>query len=453
MARTIPLALLGSIPLASCIAPYTHQAARTFYRDYDCGNAVAAETLSGHYQVTGCGQVATYDCNDDGCSIYVEAVSSSSSQAPALDKKDLQRRREHTTLLSSDIRMETTDGKAVLLLEMRLDRSSYLQLSALPEERSDLLQIKVVRRETAEAAAGCKLEFLLDEQRRELPRTATVRDGYVLSQRIQVGSNFMNDLAVASKISFRACQQRWSLNGYQVQLVHDYLDRIEQEHAWKGKPNAARSAGLVPPSGGWPEWKSADSPPPAWGTQTAALDATTLFKTLSVSVFQVEAKRADSTSQGSAVAISATELLTNCHVLADARKIAIKQGKSEWPARIARADPASDRCVLAAPEAKLTPIASIRPYHALEVGETVYTLGSPVGLELTLSSGIISGRREEDFQSYIQTTAAISPGSSGGGLFDARGNLIGITTLALVGRERLNQALNFAIPADAFWQK
>lgn len=52
----------------------------------------------------------------------------------------------------------------------------------------------------------------------------------------------------------------------------------------------------------------------------------------------------------------------------------------------------------------------------------------------------------------MQTTAPISPGSSGGGLFDARGNLVGITTLVLVGREHMNQALNFAIPADAFWQ-
>jgi serine protease Do len=87
------------------------------------------------------------------------------------------------------------------------------------------------------------------------------------------------------------------------------------------------------------------------------------------------------------------------------------------------------------------------------VGEPVYTLGSPVGLELTLANGILSGRREEGGRAYIQTTAPISPGSSGGGLFDAHGNLIGITTLAIVGKEHLNQSLNFAIPADSFWQK
>jgi S1-C subfamily serine protease len=52
----------------------------------------------------------------------------------------------------------------------------------------------------------------------------------------------------------------------------------------------------------------------------------------------------------------------------------------------------------------------------------------------------------------MQTTAPISPGSSGGGLFDSRGNLVGVTNLSLVGRQGLNQSLNFAIPADSFWQ-
>jgi S1-C subfamily serine protease len=97
-------------------------------------------------------------------------------------------------------------------------------------------------------------------------------------------------------------------------------------------------------------------------------------------------------------------------------------------------------------------VAGVRTYDSLEVGEPVYTLGAPVGLELTLSNGIISGRREEQGRHFVQTTAPISPGSSGGGLFDARGNLVGVTTLVLVGREHLNQALNFAIAADAFWQ-
>lgn len=107
-------------------------------------------------------------------------------------------------------------------------------------------------------------------------------------------------------------------------------------------------------------------------------------------------------------------------------------------------------CVITAAGVALPPVAGVRTYDSLQVGEAAYTLGSPVGLELTLSDGIVSGVRDEDGLHYVQTTAPISPGSSGCGLFDARGNLIGITTLVLVGREHLNQSLNFAIPADAF---
>lgn len=76
----------------------------------------------------------------------------------------------------------------------------------------------------------------------------------------------------------------------------------------------------------------------------------------------------------------------------------------------------------------------------------MFAIGAPRGLELTLSNGIISQLRVEknDVLPMIQTTAAISPGSSGGGLFDLRGNLIGLTTSQLKDA----QSLNFAIPVD-----
>ena len=57
-------------------------------------------------------------------------------------------------------------------------------------------------------------------------------------------------------------------------------------------------------------------------------------------------------------------------------------------------------------------------------------------------------KRVIDVRRYLQTTAAISPGSSGGGLFDASGNLVGITTMTLRG----TQNINFAIPAEDFWK-
>src|ERR1700690_1762199 len=81
---------------------------------------------------------------------------------------------------------------------------------------------------------------------------------------------------------------------------------------------------------------------------------------------------------------------------------------------------------------------------ALRIGERVYAVGSPHGLERSISEGLVSGLPGAAPDTIIQTTAAISHGSSGGGLFDSSGVLIGITTLFL----KDGQSLNFAVPAD-----
>ena len=77
-------------------------------------------------------------------------------------------------------------------------------------------------------------------------------------------------------------------------------------------------------------------------------------------------------------------------------------------------------------------------------GQTVFAIGSPQGLDLSISEGIVSSVRESRLGPLIQTTAAISPGSSGGGLFNVSGQLIGITTF----QSKTGQNLNFAVPAD-----
>lgn len=176
-----------------------------------------------------------------------------------------------------------------------------------------------------------------------------------------------------------------------------------------------------------------------------------LFERLAPSVLRVECKRPDGVAQGSAVVVAPTLALTNCHVLERATSIVVAQGTQQWPAVLEQSDAAKDRCILKVTNANLTPINGVRPFADLKVGESVYTLGTPSGLELTMADGLLSGRREEGGVRYVQTSAPISPGSSGGGLFDAHGNLVGITTLALIGSKNLNQSLNFAIAAESFW--
>src|SRR5439155_9860037 len=90
----------------------------------------------------------------------------------------------------------------------------------------------------------------------------------------------------------------------------------------------------------------------------------------------------------------------------------------------------------------------VRAFGDLAVGEHVFAIGAPRGLERTLSEGLLSGLRHQPGRNLVQTSAAISPGSSGGGLFDERGNLIGITTMQLIG---VAQNLNFAVAAGDYW--
>lgn len=81
----------------------------------------------------------------------------------------------------------------------------------------------------------------------------------------------------------------------------------------------------------------------------------------------------------------------------------------------------------------------------MQVGEPVVAIGNPYGWENTISDGLISGIREIEDLKLLQITTPISPGSSGGALFNMKGEVIGITT---IGSEWGAQNLNFAIPIN-----
>jgi S1-C subfamily serine protease len=359
-------------------------------------------------------------------------------------------RNRETPRLRSEVEVSDTSEGAVMVLELAVGKRALLRLTAIPEKRSDLVQLKLIRFEGAKKPDSCELDFMLNGQVIKMPKAVETRNKEVVSHRIQIGRELIGELSIVGKLAMRVCRERYSLSPEQVARVREFMERFQEEMAWKAPPRDGITAGMAAPTGGWPAWQASGSAPPA--VTGAALDGRALFKKLSASVFRLEATLAEGTSQGSAVAISPNELVTNCHVVRGAIKLVLRQEKQEWPASVVRADPATDRCIVMAPGQSFAPVAGVRNYDSLEVGELVYTLGAPVGLELTLASGILSGRRQEDGRPFVQTSAPISPGSSGGGLFDARGNLVGVTTLVLAGRERLNQALNFAIPADSFWQ-
>lgn len=185
------------------------------------------------------------------------------------------------------------------------------------------------------------------------------------------------------------------------------------------------------------------------------LSAEEVFRKVESSVFVVLATqsmaeaRVRNITQGSAIAVSDHLLLTNCHVVKDRPMIKLVQKDKRGTAKLVAADDATDRCVLSTKNISLSPVGGVRTLNSLAVGERVFAVGAPLSLELTLSDGLISAIRNKAGRNLVQTSAAVSPGSSGGGLFDERGNLVGITTLASISGA---QNLNFAIAAADWWQ-
>ena len=145
---------------------------------------------------------------------------------------------------------------------------------------------------------------------------------------------------------------------------------------------------------------------------------------------------------GSGVLLPSGRVATNCHVVNRGASYQVGQGKQLVSAFLYAEDRKKDICVLAGKRIHGKP-AQLGKAADLKVGDTVYAVGAPYGLERSLSAGIVAQLRGGP-PPLIQTTAAISPGSSGGGLFDREGRLVGLTTFNLKG----GQSLNFAMPVE-----
>lgn len=149
-------------------------------------------------------------------------------------------------------------------------------------------------------------------------------------------------------------------------------------------------------------------------------------------------------------------IVTNFHVIEKADRATVTLGdQSTWNASIVGYAPEKDLAVLKidAPVEKLKPIAIGRSTE-LRVGQFVYAIGNPFGLDQTLTTGIISalGREIESragipIRDVIQSDAAINPGNSGGPLLDSSGRLIGVNT-AIYSPSGASAGIGFSIPVD-----
>ncbi|OGQ87013.1 MAG: hypothetical protein A2512_06405 [Deltaproteobacteria bacterium RIFOXYD12_FULL_56_24] len=179
--------------------------------------------------------------------------------------------------------------------------------------------------------------------------------------------------------------------------------------------------------------------------QTQARNASDIFEAVSPSLVVVKAfdAKGSNLTQGSGIALSLDEIITNCHVLGDGQSYQIVYRDQTYSANLKYSDWERDVCALSANGLKAKPVV-LGGTNKLKVGQRVYVVGAPRGLELTLSDGLISNLRSVEGGQYLQITAPISPGSSGGGLFDDHARLIGLPTFYLTD----GQQLNFALPVE-----
>lgn len=189
------------------------------------------------------------------------------------------------------------------------------------------------------------------------------------------------------------------------------------------------------------------------------LDPTEIYSRTTDAVVQIYTYRADNSphGMGSGVILKKRRwIITNYHILGDASYIfAEHKGKLIKLDSILAVDPVKDIMILTfntpgqEVEFKNIPDIPTGDSKNLKIGQRIYTIGSPSGFENTISEGLISGLRpsKDTAEKLIQISAPISPGSSGGALLDDQGELIGLNSMVISGRDVQN--LNFAIPLNA----
>ncbi len=142
-------------------------------------------------------------------------------------------------------------------------------------------------------------------------------------------------------------------------------------------------------------------------------------------------------------------VMTNAHVVDGADQVLVTlPDKREFKARIVGADKRSDVAVVKI-EATGLPAVKIGDVNRLKVGEWVMAIGSPFGLDNTVTAGIVSAKQRDtgEYLSFIQTDVAINPGNSGGPLINMRGEVVGINS-QIYSRSGGFMGISFAIPID-----
>lgn len=177
------------------------------------------------------------------------------------------------------------------------------------------------------------------------------------------------------------------------------------------------------------------------------------------SVVSINVTTGDGEGVGSGVTLDADgNILTNYHVVEGAQTISVSAGGNSYDATVVGTDESSDLAVIKIDPGsnKLTPI-EVGDSSSLQVGDWVMSIGSPFGLEQSVSTGIVSSLYRSTmlqgssgntiYTNLIQTDAAINPGNSGGALVNERGQLVGINSI-IESASGSSSGVGFAIPGN-----
>lgn len=169
-----------------------------------------------------------------------------------------------------------------------------------------------------------------------------------------------------------------------------------------------------------------------------------MINNVSESIYQLYAVNKDKQTLeglGSAVAITKHYLATNCHVAFTGNFLVANINNKPYLARLCYYNKEDDLCIIDVAETELKP-ANVKPSTSAQVGDPVFVIGYPQG-EKEIGTGKIKAFLKENNKMIIITDAKMSYGSSGGGLFNQQGELIGITTGGIP-----NEAGGYAIPTE-----
>lgn len=170
------------------------------------------------------------------------------------------------------------------------------------------------------------------------------------------------------------------------------------------------------------------------------------FMRLAMTTVRIEALAPDHHyNMGTGVIVGKGRVITSCHVTATAPSVRVLYGGLRYEVKLQRADVHHDLCMLDVPELE-GPVATVGSSSALQLGDQVIAMGFTGGYELQFADGVVRELNPEHELPIIKSSTAFSSGASGGGLFNAEGQLVGILTFRLRGAEDCY----YSMPVDRF---